>query len=206
MRAYEETHALVERQFQGGVVSRLDPLRAEGALSRAGFLPRIGVTSFVGSASLDLSSFLASGTGLWALAASGAGPILTFGQTWYLWEGAKSGAHAARYAYEGAVLNALAEVSSALTAREKLRQVRVEQERVVAALREAVRISRVRYVGGLSDYLEVLDALQQLYPTELDLARTQREELVAVVTLYRVLGGGWSQYPGPPSIPLPLRP
>ena len=284
VRAYDETHALFLRQFQGGVVSRLDSLRAEGSLAQAaalvpaieqaivakeneisvllgrpaapierdtaapassvppeipaglpaqlierrpdlvqaeenlvaanaqvgvalaGFLPRIGLTSFWGSASLDLSSFLESGTGLWSAAAQGIGPILTFGQTWYVWEASKANADAARFAYEGTVLVALADVSNALTARTKLAAIRSEKERAVTALREAVRISRVRYVGGLSSYLEVLDALQQLYPAEYELARTERDELLAVVSLYRALGGGWNQYPGPPSIPLPLRP
>lgn len=281
VESFDETYALFERQFQGGVTSRLDSLRAEAALAQAaaqvpaierqivakenelsillgrpagpiarggalleqtvppeipaglpvqllerrpdlvqaeqnlvaanaeigvalaGFFPRIGVTALYGSASLDLASFLEAGTGLWSIAAQGAGPILTFGQTWYVWDAAKAGADAARFAYEGAVLNALAEVSNALTARERLAVARAEQERAVAALREAVRISRVRYVGGLSSYLEVLDALQQLYPAEFDLARTQRDELLAVVALYRALGGGWNQHPGPPSIPLP---
>lgn len=284
VRSFDETFSLFQRQFQGGVVSRLDSLRAEAALAQAAaqvpaieqaivakenqlsvllgrppgpiergatlleqplpdlvpagipaqllerrpdllqaeqnlvaanaeigaalaeFFPRIGLTGLWGSASLDLSSFLESGTGLWSLAAQGVGPILTFGQTWYVWEAAKSNTDAARYAYEGTVLNALSEVSDALTARDKLAVVRSEQQRAVVALREAVRISRVRYVGGLSSYLEVLDALQQLYPAEFDLARTQRDELVAVVALYRALGGGWNQYPGPPSVPLPLAP
>jgi outer membrane protein, multidrug efflux system len=61
----------------------------------------------------------------------------------------------------------------------------------VEALAESLRVARIRYVGGLATYLEVLDAQQQLFPAELDLARTTRDELLAVVALYRALGGGW---------------
>ena len=48
-----------------------------------------------------------------------------------------------------------------------------------------------RYVAGKADYYEVLEAQQQLFPAELNLARTQRDQLLAVVTLYKTLGGGW---------------
>ena len=97
-------------------------------------------------------------------------------------------------------------LSDALVARQKLEGVRAEQERAVVALREALRIARVRYVGGLATYLEVLDAQQQLFPAENDLARTRRDQLLAVVALYRALGGGWSIQPPLPTVPSPLAP
>jgi len=62
-------------------------------------------------------------------------------------------------------------------------------------LREAVRLSLLRCDTGLSNYIEVLDAEQQLYPAENALAQTQRDQLLAVVNLYKALGGGW-EMPG----------
>jgi multidrug efflux system outer membrane protein len=62
----------------------------------------------------------------------------------------------------------------------------------VKSLQTSVALSIQRYNDGIANYFEVLEAEQQLFPAELDLARTQRDELAAVVTLYRVLGGGWS--------------
>ena len=59
------------------------------------------------------------------------------------------------------------------------------------ALQTSVALSLQRYNDGIANYFEVLEAEQQLFPAELDLARTARDQLVAVVTLYRVLGGGW---------------
>jgi multidrug efflux system outer membrane protein len=82
----------------------------------------------------------------------------------------------------------------------------VEQEQAVAALREALGVSLSRYVGGLATYLEVLDAQQQLYPAEFALARTQRDQLLALVEIYRALGGGWQLYAAPPQVPSPLAP
>ena len=65
------------------------------------------------------------------------------------------------------------------------------REAQVVALQEAVRLSLAWYETGLSNYIEVLDALQLLYPAENALAQTQRDQLVAVVNLYKALGGGW---------------
>jgi multidrug efflux system outer membrane protein len=134
------------------------------------------------------------------------GPLFTFGQTTYTWKAAQSASVASRAAYEGAVLNSLREVSNALTLREKLVAVRLENERQVAALRESVAVSQQRYLGGLATYLEVLDAQQQLYPAEFALAETERDQLLAVVALYRTLGGGWNAYDAAPELPQPIAP
>jgi outer membrane protein TolC len=63
----------------------------------------------------------------------------------------------------------------------------------VDALNEAVRISTIRYTDGKASYFEVLNAQQDLFPAETELARTERDQLVAIVQIYRALGGGWSQ-------------
>ncbi len=57
--------------------------------------------------------------------------------------------------------------------------------------RESVRLSRIRYDSGLASYYEVLEAQQLLFPSEITLAQVQLDQLLAVVTLYRALGGGW---------------
>ena len=66
-----------------------------------------------------------------------------------------------------------------------------DRDETVKALQTSVALSLQRYNDGIASYFEVLEAEQQLFPAELDLARTQRDELVAVVSLYRALGGGW---------------
>jgi multidrug efflux system outer membrane protein len=93
--------------------------------------------------------------------------------------------------YQQATLQAFAEVSNALVAHQKLSGVRTERAATVEALQTSVSLSLDRYNDGIATYFEVLDAEQQLFPAELDLARTQRDQLVAVVALYRTLGGGW---------------
>ncbi len=93
--------------------------------------------------------------------------------------------------YEMTVQNAFHEVSNALIGYRKTSEQRTQQELLVKALRETDRLSRLRYQGGLASYLQVLDAERNLFQAELLLAQLRREELLAVVQLYRALGGGW---------------
>ncbi len=282
--SFDETLRVFRRQFEGGVASRLDPLRGEAALAQAAasipdlerrivakenersvllgrppgphprgsalteqallpeipagvpslllnrrpdliqaeqtlvaanarvgealasFFPQIGLTSVYGTSSDDLSDLLESGTRILTRIMSAAGPLFTFGRTWYFWRASQAATEAAARDYEQTVLLALREVADALVARQKLAQVRVEQERAVRVLAESLTTARKRYVGGLATYLEVLDAQQELLPAENALAQTRRDELLALVAVYRALGGGWSEGGAGPEVPSPLRP
>jgi multidrug efflux system outer membrane protein len=104
---------------------------------------------------------------------------------------ARARAEAASLAYERSFQNALRETSDALVSVQKTREQRTEQEQLLRALREATRLSRLRYQGGVDSYLQVLDAERNLFDAELVLAQVQRDELLSVVRLYRALGGGW---------------
>ena len=79
------------------------------------------------------------------------------------------------------MLNGLREVSDALVDAQKLKAVTAERAKAVAALQEASDLATIRYTGGLATYFEVLEAQQQLFPAEDQLAQTQRDELLAVV-------------------------
>ena len=93
--------------------------------------------------------------------------------------------------YKATIVRAFQEVADALIAQVELAQERIAQERQVAVLKEAVDLSLLRYKTGYAFYFEVLDAEQRLYPAEDALAQTQRDQLLAVVNLYKALGGGW---------------
>jgi multidrug efflux system outer membrane protein len=97
----------------------------------------------------------------------------------------------AKVNYEKSVTNAFAEVSTALVAYERLQHVEEEQAQAVDAYRRAVELANSRYLSGLSDYLEVLQAQRQLFPAETALAQIRFNRLAVLVDLYRALGGGW---------------
>jgi multidrug efflux system outer membrane protein len=93
--------------------------------------------------------------------------------------------------FRGIVIQAFREVADALAAESRLGRQRGALARQVQALDDAVQLSLLRYDRGYAFYFEVLDAQQQLYPAEYALAQTERDQLLAVVDLYKALGGGW---------------
>jgi len=157
------------------------------------FLPRFGLTSLYGGQSGDIDNVVKSAGEVWAIGASITGPLFQGGRLYYGYKGSVVEWQAAALAYEQSVLAALGDVSNALVARQKFAAAEVERKRAVEALRESVRLSIVRFTGGLADYFEVLEAQQQLFPAENILARNELNQLVSVVQLYRALGGGWRQ-------------
>jgi len=71
----------------------------------------------------------------------------------------------------------------------------------VKAYEEAVEVSLQRYVAGKASYYEVLQNQQNLFPAETLLAQTELNRLLAVVQLYKALGGGWTDSGGVPAKP-----
>jgi multidrug efflux system outer membrane protein len=95
--------------------------------------------------------------------------------------------------YRRTVLIALAEVSTTLVSIDRLREVRAHLQEQVRARSESVQLARVRYVNGVASYLDVVQAEQNLFPSEIQLAQTIGAQFVTVTQLYRALGGGWLQ-------------
>jgi len=94
-------------------------------------------------------------------------------------------------AYRQTIQRAFGDVSDALIGYQKLHEVRIRQEDTVADLQESVRLSNLRYTGGTTTYLEVLDGQRSLFAAELTLAQARGNEYQSLVQLYRSLGGGW---------------
>jgi multidrug efflux system outer membrane protein len=166
--------------------------------STAEFFPKIGLTALLGRISPELSTFTLGGANAWGIGAEATGPLFEGGRLVGQYRQAKAAREEARLRYRQTVLTALSDVSDALIARERLGEIREQQIREVAALERAVRTSTSRYLAGKASYYEVLEAQQQLFPAELALARTRRDEQLAVVALYKALGGGWQDEAGNP--------
>jgi multidrug efflux system outer membrane protein len=93
--------------------------------------------------------------------------------------------------YQKTINGALHDVSNALIALNKQRAYRIQQEKLVAAARDATRLARLRYQGGSTSYLEVLTTDSNLYAAQLNLVSAQQGEALTLVQLYSALGGGW---------------
>jgi len=160
--------------------------------NKAQFFPQISLTGLFGQGSTALDAFTGGSSRILSIAAGVTGPLLQGGRIRAQYRAAKAAYDAALAQYEQVVLNSLREVSDALVARQKYIAVRVESEKAVVALESSVKISTDRYLNGRASYFEVLEAQQQLYPTQAELSRARFAEAKAVVDLYRALGGGWN--------------
>ena len=181
-----------------------ETLRAANAqvgVAVANFFPQIGLTALFGKVSPELSAFTSGTANLWAVAGNMAGPIFQGGALVAQYRQAKAVWEEARLRYEQTVLNAFQEVSNALISRQKYQEVQVQQWRSVKAYEEAVQVSLKRYIAGKASYYEVLQNQQNLFPAETILAQTELNQLLAVVQLYKALGGGWTTAEGLPANP-----
>jgi outer membrane protein, multidrug efflux system len=169
---------------------------AEIGVAKAQFFPQISLTGSGGGSfgrSSAFSSLMSSQIGIWSYGAQVSQPIFTGGALRGNLRLAESQHQQALIAYRQTIQRAFGDVSDALIGYEKLHQVRVRQEDTVADLQESVRLSNMRYKGGTTTYLEVLDGQRSLFSAELTLAQARGNEYQSLVQLYRALGGGWQQ-------------
>ncbi len=127
-------------------------------------------------------------------------PIFTAGRLGANVEAAQAQQRIAAELYRQAIQNGLREVEDALVSYQRLSEQRDSVERVAAADRERLRLTRMRYEGGVSSYFEVLDAERQAFTAELTLVQTTRDTYASIVQLYRALGGGWDPAPVEPAL------
>jgi outer membrane protein, multidrug efflux system len=165
---------------------------AQVGVAEASFLPQINLTALFGQISPELSAFTAGGANAWNLAATMTGPLFQGGQLLAQYRQVKAAWEQARLQYQATVLNAFQEVSDALVGRQKYAEERVEQAHAVDAYTEATKVAMERYQQGQANYYEVLQEQQLLFPAENTLVQTKLNQLLAVVQLYRALGGGWT--------------
>jgi multidrug efflux system outer membrane protein len=170
---------------------------AEIGIAVANYYPRIGLSALLGVQGLDIGSW--RGFGLWNLAISAAGPIYTGGRLQAVTRERQAQWDESVAQYKKTILVAFRETSDALIAQQTLVDRRAALERQVQDLQRSSDLALMRYDAGRASYFEVLETQQQLFPAQDALAQTQRDQLVAVVSLYKALGGGWKTPPGAPA-------
>jgi multidrug efflux system outer membrane protein len=169
-------------------------LRSANALvgvATADFFPQLNLTALLGQVSPELSAFTSGGAFAWGVAAGLTGPIFHGGQLRARFKQAQAARDQSALLYQSALLHAFQEVSDALISRQKLADARVEQARAVDAYQVAVDMAIKRYRSGNASYFEVLLQQQQLFPAQTALIQTRLNQLLAIIQLYRALGGGW---------------
>ena len=158
---------------------------------RANFFPEVSLTGSGGFQSAALSSLLTGPAAFFTVGATLLQPVFTAGRTRSQVELAEARRDEVLLAYQQTILESLRDVSDALIAYRRNREFRDQQQLLTRSAGDALRLTTVRYQGGASNYLEVLDADTRLFAAQLVLAQAQLNELLAIVQIYRALGGGW---------------
>ena len=161
-------------------------------VAKAEYFPKVSLIGSAGVGGTLITGSWFGPTGLLAIGPQVSVPIFNMGRVGAGVDSAVAQAQAALARYQQTIQQAFRDVSDALVEHRKRREARIEQQALVNSLTDAARLANVRYRGGVTSYLEVLDTERQLFDAELQLAQFERDELLAVVRLYRALGGGWT--------------
>jgi multidrug efflux system outer membrane protein len=154
--------------------------------------PSISLTGSLGAVSNELADLDTGDASTWNIGADIFAPIFNSGQLKAQAEAQRARTEQALLNYEAVLQQAFREVEDALVSVRTLREEHAARQRQAVAARNAARLSRARYDGGVVDYLEVLDSERSLFASELDESATLQQVLNAIVQLYKALGGGWT--------------
>jgi len=168
---------------------------AQIGVAKAQLYPQVGISGFAG-----VTGFITSGLNYGPLGVLNVLPfvnlpIFNAGGLLAGVDLAEAQTQEAILRYQQTVQQAFREVADALVEVRKRREFREQQVLLTKTLGDASEVARLRYEGGVSSYLEVLDTERQFFQAELDLTLARRDELSAIVQLYKALGGGWQAEP-----------
>ncbi|MCU0727119.1 MAG: efflux transporter outer membrane subunit [Planctomycetes bacterium] len=188
---------------------RLHAATADVGAAKALLYPRFALTASYGQESNQFADLFEAPSRAWSLLGNVLAPIFNAGQNQARVEIAESQMRQELYSYERAVRTAFFEVENALvTYRKTGVQMSAEALRV-ATERQVLTLVADRYTGGVSSYLDVLDAQRSLFDAELEEVTTVASRRIALVQLYKALGGGWpteAEGPSSPAAPAPAKP
>ena len=164
---------------------------AQIGVARSLYFPQIALTANSGYQSSALTSLFTGPAGFWTFGSTLAQPIFTAGKLRSNVRLAQAQQQEAVLSYQETIQGAFRDVSDGLIAYRKTQEFREQQQLLVNSAQDAARLSHMRYSGGVASYLEVLTNETNYFSAELNLVQAQLNELLALVELYRGLGGGW---------------
>ncbi|PYX08555.1 MAG: transporter [Acidobacteria bacterium] len=166
---------------------------AQIGVARSQYFPQIELTANSGYQSSALTALFTGPAGFWTFGSTLAQPIFTAGRLRSNVRLAEAQHQEAVLFYQETIQGAFRDVSDALIAYRKTQEFREQEQLLVNSAQDAARLSHMRYSGGVASYLEVLTNETNYFSAELNLVQAQQNELLALVQLYKGLGGGWEQ-------------
>ena len=162
-------------------------------VAKAAYFPQITLTAVGGYQSPALTNLFTGPAGLWSFGGQLVQPIFTGGRIRSNVRLTEAQQQEAVLVYQQSIQQAFREVSDSLVAYRKNQEFRTQQELLTNSAQDATRLSDMRYRGGVTSYLEVLDSDTRYFDAQLTLAQARLNERLALVQLYNALGGGWQQ-------------
>ncbi len=164
---------------------------ARVGVAKAAFYPSINLTAAGGFQSSDLLGIVSKSAFSYSMGGVVDLPIFDAGRRSGNYKTAKAEHEGLLINYQKAINGAFRDVSDALIGYQKTKEYSSNQRILTETLRDQSRLANMRYTGGVSSYLEVLDTERQRLTAEQELAQSQRDVLTSLVGLYKALGGGW---------------
>jgi len=161
-------------------------------VARAAYFPTISLSSLLGISHIDVANLYSGTMRAWSMGATLAGPVIDFGRTDSGVDMALAKNQELLASYKNTIRTAFKEVKDSLSSQTHSLSEEEAQAREEKAVREALRLANLRYSSGYSSYIEVLDAERNLYSAQLALIAAKLNRLNASVSLYKALGGGWT--------------
>ena len=166
---------------------------AQIGVARSAYFPQIALTASSGYQSSALTNLFTGPAGFWTFGGTLAQPIFTAGRLKSNVRLAEARQQESVLFYQETIQGAFRDVSDALIAYRKTQEFSQQQKLLVDSAQDATRLSHLRYQGGATSYLEVLTNDTNYFAAQLGLVQAQLNELLALVQLYKGLGGGWQQ-------------
>ena len=161
------------------------------AVAKAALYPSISLTAGFGGESMQLGDVLKSASRIWTGGLSLNLPIFDAGKLNARVDQASAKQKQVLASYEGVIQNAFREVNDALVSLRLQTEREAALDKAQLAAQKALQISENRYQSGYSAYLEVLDAQRVYNDAALTFIQSRQARLVATVSLFKALGGGW---------------
>ncbi len=171
--------------------ARLAAARARVAVAKKAWFPQISLTGTAGFQAYSVTGLFDSK--VYNIGASLTQPIFDYKRIRGTIKLTEAQREELILTYQQSIQTAFREVSDALIAVQKNREYRERQQALEQAARQATELSKVRYQGGASSYLEVLSSETTRFSAEVELAMAALDERLALIQLYTALGGGWQQ-------------
>jgi multidrug efflux system outer membrane protein len=166
---------------------------AQIGVARSQYFPQISLTADAGYQSSALTGLFQGPAGFWSFGSNVAQPIFTAGRLKSNVRLSEAQQQEAVLFYQETIQGAFRDVSDGLIAYRKSQEFSEQQRQLVNSAQDATRLSHLRYSGGATSYLEVLTNDTNYFTAELGFVQARLNELLALVQLYRGLGGGWQQ-------------